>query len=206
MRDLTTRTPVLLVIDPQLDGATDGTGALASPGFESAIAQAAKLIHAARSAGLPIIFTQEFHRKEMVDFGRELDGAEPVHCLEGTPGVELHPLTRPEAGEWLIQKTRYSAFFGTDLEVLLRGLRADTLLMCGFLTDVCVHYTSVDAHQHDYFIHVAADATTGSSEAAAQASLRAIKYLQREAVVMTEEIIEAIEALATSRTPAPAGG
>ena len=196
MRNLSGRTPVLLVIDPQTEVAIGSGGALGASGFEAAIDRVVGLLEAVRGAKLPVIFTQEFHRKEMVDFGRELDGAEPVHCLEGTPGVELHPKTRPTKGEWLIQKRRYSGFFATDLDVLLRGLGADTLLICGFLTDVCVHYTSVDAHQHDYFIHVARDATAGSSPAAVEASLDAIEYLQRGAVVTSEEMVAAVRALA----------
>jgi nicotinamidase-related amidase len=204
MRDLAGRTPALLVIDSQMEVAVDAGGALGASGFEEAIDRIADLLQAARAATLPVIFTQEFHRKEMVDFGRELDGAEPVHCLEGTPGVELHPRTRPAQGEWLIQKRRYSAFFGTDLDVLLHGLRADTLLVCGFLADVCVHYSCVDAHQRDYFIHVARDATVGSDPVAAEASLGAIEYLQRGSVVRSDEVRGAIEALTRARLAQPA--
>ena len=202
MRDLASRTPALLVIDSQMDVAIAGGGALGASGFEEAIDRIAGLLQAARAAGLPVIFTQEFHRKQLVDFGRELDGAEPVHCLEGTPGVELHPRTRPAEGEWLIQKRRYSAFFGTDLDVLLHGLMADTLLVCGFLTDVCVHYSCVDAHQRDYFVHVARDATVGSGPLAADASLRAIEYLQQGSVVGSEEMLGAIEVVRAARAAA----
>ncbi|MGI8660767.1 MAG: cysteine hydrolase family protein [Thermoleophilaceae bacterium] len=78
-------------------------------------------------------------------FGRELDGDEPVHCVEGTPGAALMPDFHPRAGEHLIRKRRYSAFFMTDLDLLLRGLNVRTVVVCGFLTDVCVHYTCADA-------------------------------------------------------------
>lgn len=192
MLDLTNRKPVLLVIDPQMEVAGAEGGALPAPGFEAAIKRVAELLEVAREARLPIIFTQEVHRKELIDFGRELDGAEPVHCVEGRPGVEFHPLTQPSDGEWVIQKRRYSGFFATDLDILLRGLGAGTLLICGFLSDVCVHYTSVDAHQRNYFIHVARDATAGSSPEAHQAALAAIEYLQRGASVTTERLVEAI--------------
>ena len=79
-----------------------------------------------------------------MDFGRELDGDEDVHCVEGNPNTEIAAEQLGFVpGDYLIQKRRYSAFFGTDLEILLRGLKADTLLLCGGLTDVCVHYTFV---------------------------------------------------------------
>lgn len=83
---------------------------------------------------------------------------------------------RPD--DYLIQKRRYSAFFGTDLEILLRGLKAETLLLVGGLTDVCVHYTFVDAHQSDYFCRVIEDCVAGSDLDAHEASLRAMEYLQ----------------------------
>ena len=62
------------------------------------------------------------------------------------------------------------------------------LSMIGGLTDVCVHYTAVDAHQNDYHIRVVTDAIAGSSKEANDASLRAIQYLQRDALVTAAEI------------------
>ncbi|MEO0380810.1 MAG: isochorismatase family protein, partial [Pseudomonadota bacterium] len=56
-------------------------------------------------------------------------------------------------------------------------------------TDVCVHYTFVDGHQHDYYCRVIADSCGGTSEAAHQASLNAMEYLQEGAVLSNEEII-----------------
>ena len=91
-------------------------------------------------------------------------------------------------GEYLISKRRYSAFFATDLEILLKGLKVDTLYMIGGLTDVCIHYTAVDAHQHDYHIRVVTDAVAGSSDEAHRYALQAIKYLQRDALVTTADI------------------
>lgn len=91
-------------------------------------------------------------------------------------------------GEYLISKRRYSAFFGTDLEILLKGLRVDTLYMIGGLTDVCIHYTAVDAHQHDYHIRVVTDAVAGSSDEAHRYALKAIQYLQRDALVTVDDI------------------
>ena len=90
-------------------------------------------------AGIPLMagFTQEVHRRNLVDFGRELDGDESIHCLEGDPGTELVEELRPREGDYLIAKRRYSCFFGTDLEILLRGLDVQTLLLVGGL-DRCL--------------------------------------------------------------------
>ena len=85
-------------------------------------------------------------------------------------------------------KRRYSAFFGTDLEILLKGLHVDTLYLIGGLTDVCIHYTAVDAHQRDYHIRVVTDAVAGSSEDAHRYALKAIQYLQRDALITAADI------------------
>lgn len=141
-----------------------------------------------RKYKLPVIQIKELHREDMIDFGRELDGSEGIHCMENNPLSDYARLTYPIKGEYLISKRRYSAFFGTDLEILLKGLKVDTLYMIGGLTDVCIHYTAVDAHQHDYHIKVVTDAVAGSSDKAHSYALEAIKYLQRDALITTAEI------------------
>ncbi|OCT12810.1 cysteine hydrolase [Paenibacillus pectinilyticus] len=151
------------------------------------------LLAAAREAGIPVIQSQEMHRKERVDFGRELDGSEDIHCLEGTSDVEIVEELQPIEGEFSIIKRRYSCFFATDLDLLLRGLNVQTLIVCGFLTDVCVHYTCADAHQHDYYVKLVQDAVSGSSREAHEASLSAIQYLQAESLVYAGEIVEMLK-------------
>ncbi|HEY2214035.1 MAG TPA: isochorismatase family protein, partial [Acidimicrobiales bacterium] len=86
-------------------------------------------------------------------------------------------------------------FFGTDLEILLKGLHASTLILIGGLTDVCVHYTFADGHQHDYFMRVASDCVIGSSAARHEASLSAMEYLQHGACRTTEEVLSEFTAL-----------
>lgn len=60
--------------------------------------------------------------------------------------------------------------------------------MIGGLTDVCVHYTAVDAHQNDYHIRVVTDAVAGSSPEAHNYALKAIRYLQRDALITTADV------------------
>lgn len=144
-----------------------------------------------RAKKLPVIQIKEVHRADMVDFGRELNGSEGIHCMENSPYTDYAWLTYPLEGEYRISKRRYSAFFGTDLEILLKGLHVDTLYLIGGLTDVCIHYTAVDAHQHDYHIRVVTDAVAGSSREAHQYALKAIQYLQRDALITTADLEEA---------------
>lgn len=93
--------------------------------------------------------------------------------------------------DYFIRKRRYSCFFGTELEILLKGLKADTLVLIGGHTDVCVHYTFVDGHQHDYFCRVVEDGVSGSSQPAHDGAFRAMEYLQTDAVQVTADIVAA---------------
>lgn len=153
--------------------------------------RAKALVQAARDAGVPVIFIQEVHRPDGVDFGRELDGDEDVHCIEGLPSTDISSSIGFQPGDYHIRKRRYSAFYGTDFEILLKGLHVQTLILTGGLTDVCVHYTFVDGHQGDYYCRVVEDCVGGSSTEAHDASLRAMEYLQAGARRATSEILDA---------------
>jgi nicotinamidase-related amidase len=193
--------PVFISIDNQQGGFNENSLIPDMGGYGERIDRAVAMLASAREAEIPVIFLQERHSRTHVDFGRELDGREGVHCVEDEPDTDLVESMRPLPDEYHVIKRRYSAFFGTDLEILLKGLDAGTLILCGGLTDVCVHYTFVDAHQHDYHVRVAADAVGGSTEAAHQASLDAMEYLQIGALRSSTEIIEAFRAYSGPRRP-----
>lgn len=186
----------LLVIDIQASTFIDDSVERSipnMPGYRDRMALARKAVDGARAAGIPVIFIQEVHRPDGVDFGRELDGSEDVHCLEDDPRTALAVKEMGiRKGDYIVPKRRYSAFFGTDLEILLRGLKAETLILVGGLTDVCVHYTFVDAHQSDYFCRVIEDCVAGSDLAAHDAALRAMEYLQTGARRSLEEVLNAM--------------
>ena len=199
-RRLIEGTAVLIVIDIQ-GGARDGSESPMPfmPGYQERMDRAPALVDVARRCGVPIVFFQEAHRRDLIDFGRELDGAEDVHLLEGDPGTAIAAELGVGPDDYVIRKRRYSCFFGTELEILLKGLGADTLILIGGHTDVCVHYTFVDAHQHDYFCRVVEDCVAGSSPEAHEAALRAMEYLQTGARRSSDEVIDVFEAQVASR-------
>ncbi len=182
----------LLVIDIQQEDFIEMNESNMNDPRWSVIRNSKCVLDVFRAKKLPVIQIKECHRPDMVDFGRELDGSEDIHCVEDRPENDYAKLTYPIEGEYLISKRRYSAFFATDLEILLKGLGVDTLYMIGGLTDVCIHYTAVDAHQNDYHIHVVKDAVAGSSKEAHEASLRAIYYLQHNALITTADVESAL--------------
>lgn len=188
--------PALIVIDIQKSTFIDDSEVRSidnMPGYKDRMIAARDLVDAAHTADVPVIFIQEIHRPDLVDFGRELDGDEDIHCLADDPRTAVAKEEMNfRKGDYVIPKRRYSAFFGTDFEILLRGLKVDTLILCGGLTDVCVHYTFVDGHQSDYFCRVAHDCVGGSSVDAHDAALRAMEYLQTGAVQPRATIIDAL--------------
>jgi biuret amidohydrolase len=183
-------TAALVVIDVQKgEVMPDPSGIPIMPGGHARHQLVREIVTSARLHDVPVIFIQEVHKPSLVDFGRELDGTEGVHCVEGDPATELADGLDPQPNEYLIRKRRYSAFFATELDLVLRSLGVSTLILVGALTDVCVHYTFVDAHQHDYHARVVTDAVGGSSLDAHDAALRAMVYLQRDCLVTTAEVL-----------------
>lgn len=205
MTELIIGQPVFISIDNQQAGYNESYAVPQMGGYAQRVERCVQMLGAARDRGIPVIFLQERHSRTLADFGRELDGQESVHCVEDDSDTALVSALTPQPDEYHVIKRRYSAFFGTDLEILLKGLNARTLVLCGALTDVCVHYTFVDAHQHDYHVRVAADAVGGSSQAAHDASLNAMEYLQTGALRTSEEIVEAFRAYDGPPRPAVGG-
>ena len=198
MPDFIEGNPVLIVIDIMGSGNPKDKETGGIPymgGQEQLIDRTIPVIESAKANQVPIVYIIEVHRPDHIDFGRELDGSEDVHDIEGRPATRVHPRLPYRDGDYLIPKRRYSAFFGTDLEILLKGLQADTLILCGELTDVCVHYTFVDAHQHNYYTRVIEDCVGGSTREAHEASLNAMEYLQTGARCTHSQAIQAFNAL-----------
>ena len=200
--------PALIVVDIQQDGALppEAAGIPRMDGFDDWSPRPSGWWRLPGHAGVPVIFFQEAHRPDGSDFGRELDGSEGRHCVEGEPGTALWPTLVPGDDDYLIAKRRYSCFFGTDLQILLQGLGVSTLLLTGGLTDVCVQYTFADAHQHDYYTRVVEDAVLGSSRARHDAALDAMEYLQTGARRTTAEVVATLGALGASPSVRPPNG
>ena len=201
-REIIEGNPALVVIDIQesdFSGARAESGIPAMPGYVERVSRTRELVDVAHLVGVPIIFVKEVHRPDHIDFGRELDGSADVHCIETNPLTDYAKEMDPQPTDYFIAKRRYSCFFGTDLEILLKGLSADTLILTGGLTDVCVHYTFVDAHQHNYFCRVVEDCVAGSSLRAHDGALEAMEYLQTGARRTLAETIEAFHQFAREK-------
>jgi len=143
----------LLVVDC-LNDFLDLKGALhCGEDGRRAIPGIAREIARARSVGEPVLYACDRHRPADDEF--ELY---PAHCLEGSWGAEIVPELRPATGEVVIPKRRFSAFFGTDLELTLREAGVTSLRIVGVCTNICVLYTAADARMRGFPVGVVADA------------------------------------------------
>ena len=137
----------LLVIDMQ-NGFCKPTGSMGSLGFDvsrcdSAIGQVRKLIDAAHKADVPVIYTRYVYQADYKDGGILpnvlLPGLKEIGALaEGSWDAAIVDELTPIEGDLIIDKSRYSAFYGTRLEPLLTSLGTRNLVMCGVTTNMCV--------------------------------------------------------------------
>jgi len=186
--------PALLIVDMQHDF-VDPDGPIPCQGALDVVPNIRRLIQVAHNMGVPCIYTKELHRSQKVDFGRELDGDEPLHCLEGTRGAEIVEELAPQGQDYVIPKRRYSGFFGTDLQILLKGISASTLYITGAATDICVYLTAMDAHQYDFKVKIPKDCVAGSSQTAHEAAVAAIERQQKGAIIDSSKAAEAFHEL-----------
>lgn len=153
----------LLVVDMVRDFC-DPDGAMALPGSERLYPVQNAMIQAARAKGAMIGWIADRHRPGS-RHEREFLKRTP-HCLEGTPGAEIVPQLKRDGDDFVFVKRRYSAFFGTDLDITLRDNLIDTLVVFGVVTNICVRATVHDAFFNGYQVVVPHDAcaATGPRE------------------------------------------
>lgn len=134
-----------------------------------------RLIAAFRDTGRPVIYARHVHHPDKIDagiMGWWWDGM----CLEGSPESELHDEIAPLPNEKVIAKHRYSAFFNTDLETILRCLKIEDLVISGIMTNMCCESTARDAYYRDYRVFFLSDCTGSINEEMHLASLLNLAY------------------------------
>lgn len=157
----------LMVVDMQNgfchdDGSVNKVG-LPAARLQPAIEPCARLIAAARLAGIPVIYTRYVYRADYTDGGVMVHELIPDlkngRCLSaGTWDIQVLDELAPMDTDYIIDKNRPSAFFATGLEPILKGLAINDLAVCGVTTNCCVETTVRDASQRDYRTFVVQDA------------------------------------------------
>ena len=148
---------VLLVVDVQNDfchpAGLFAKAGLELTGIQASVEKLLPLIDVARSSGLPVIFVKTFHDAWNNSPGfveRHMRKAARAEiCATGTWGAGYYRV-EPTKDDCEVVKHRYSAFVGTTLEVILRSLARQTIVVTGVTTNVCVESTVRDAYMRDY--------------------------------------------------------
>ena len=153
----------VLVIDMIADFCLPG-GAMVLPGYEKLIGPQNAVIKTLRKAGGVVIYIVDAHRPQMRR-DREFVKRTP-HAVEGSPGVGVVPELDRSSSDIVLLKRRYSGFFNTDLDLTLRDMLVDTVIVMGVVTNICVRSTVHDAFFQGYSVIVPQDccAATGPRE------------------------------------------
>ncbi len=222
---LTQGAVALVLIDMQRDF-LEPAGYLAAMGYDlggvrSAIEPARRLLAAARGAGLCILHTRQGYRPDLAEvpphkLARIQAGQSSIgtpgplgrFLIRGEPGFQIIPELAPAPGEFVIDKTANSAFWGTDLAAILAAQSISALILAGVTTDVCVHSTLREANDRGFECLVARDACGSGDPEAHRAALHMVTVEDGVfgALADVDTIVAALDkmdrALATA-SPAP---
>ena len=152
----------MIVVDMQNDFVAPGAK-LQALQATAMVPLLAKTLKFCRERGIRIIYTAHVHRSDGSDMGLYDDLYAPIAdrsaLVDGSPGVDIFKDLAPAPGEHIIKKHRYSAFFGTDLDIVLREWGITNVVITGTTTECCCHATARDAMFRNYKVVFLSDAT-----------------------------------------------
>ena len=172
----------LIVVDMQNDFVKEG-GSLLVPDAKATIPNIQSLLNVARESGMKVVFTQDTH----TDGDPEWE-IWPEHTREGSWGWQIVDELQPREDELVIRKVRYDAFYGTHLDHFLRLWNVDTLVICGTVANICVHYTAASAALRWYDVVIPKDATSALDPFDLESSLRQTAFLFNGAITTAEDL------------------
>jgi nicotinamidase-related amidase len=121
----------------------------------------------ARAARVPVVYVNDNFGQWRSDFGATVDA-----CIRaGQPGRHVTQRLRPHPEDYFVLKPQHSGFYCTTLEPLLQHIGADTLVITGFATNLCVLFTANDAHMRGFKVVVPSDCTASNTAALTRAAL-----------------------------------
>ena len=167
-----------LINDFEFDGADEmftNTLAIAQP--------IAKLKQNAKAAGIPVIYVNDNFGKWQSDFRKLVE-----HCVEdNVKGKPIAKLLRPDERDYFVLKPKHSAFYSTSLDLLLRYLKANTLILTGIAGNICVLFTANDGYMRDFNLMIPQDCIASETEADNQHALAYMaKVLKADTRLSTE--------------------
>lgn len=189
----------LLIVDMQKDLAIDGflcdQAGRDLTATQSIVPNLARLLDGARAAGATVghvgFWTLPDHASDSGPWlaqRRRSTYSSDILCMAGSEGAEFIDELAPRDGELVIHKHRYSAFKGTDLDMVLRARGVRTAIVTGVSTNVCVESTLRDAFETGYYVAIPSDATASWDMELHEATLRTVTH-RFGLVTTTDEIL-----------------
>ncbi len=147
--------PALVIVDMLVDNLKTGRHTAVEREGMAVVPAIRRAAEGLREQGLPVVFANDSFLPGDFLFGGRME----PHALRGTPGAEVIPELAPAAGDHVVPKRRFSAFYKTDLDQTLRLAGVDTVAVAGITTPFCVLATAFDALAHDFRAVILEDAT-----------------------------------------------
>lgn len=189
----------LLIIDME-KGFIDRRSPFCIKGAQETVPRLSRLADSCRRAGLPVFMIRRVYRSDGTDVERarlkylEAAGRPCSDAAEEYLGYDFVEGLEAAEGDYVINKPRYSAFFATTLDMLLRRLDVDTVIVTGTTTPNCVRATCYDADSLDYGVIVPEDCTSSNTPETQQANIDDLRRIGLE-ITTAEELIAEIDRL-----------
>jgi nicotinamidase-related amidase len=138
---------------------------LSAPGGRQLVDTINRLSRACRDSGVLVVHTRMRVRADGSNVGLMRELVPPLIVrlyTEGSPTMELHDALEVAPDDVVVDKPRYGAFTGTDLELLLRARGVDTVVISGIATNICCETTAREAGQRDFRVLFLSDGTATS--------------------------------------------
>jgi len=174
---ITTRNTALIVVDMQ-NIWVHPRGSRYLPMSEDIVPPIQALLRYCHERKVPVIYLQTTKRPDLADVGIFADVKPQTHEVEDewsnferSPGAEFFEATKPAPQDIVVKKFRYSGFYGTQLENLLRAMKRDTIAITGVATNVCCDSTARDGAMRDFKVLFLSDCCASFSQEEQQAAL-----------------------------------
>ncbi|RLI74279.1 cysteine hydrolase [Archaeoglobales archaeon] len=173
----------LIVVDMQKDFCYENGKLFVGEHVKSIFDPLKKVIKKSREK-MPIIFTQDWHREDDVEFK-----IWNPHCIMYTEGAEIIDELEADKQDYYIKKRRYSAFFETDLDLTLRELNVKKLYFAGVVTNICVLHSVGDAVLRGYKACVLKDCTTAITDYEYEYAINHMKSVFNAEILSSEDFL-----------------
>lgn len=145
----------LLIID-MLNEYVDEKGKIYCKAAQSIIPNIQRLKSEFKKAGMPVVYVNTSH----INDGDPETEKWGLHAMRGTWGGEVYPALAPDQDDLVVLKRTYDGFYNTELEMTLRSLQVEGVVVCGIHTHVCVMLTALGAFYRGYKVIALEDCMT----------------------------------------------